>query len=55
MVRIAPAAKARTNATVSGEVERDRADQDACAEPHDQPDRGQLDAKEQRYDGADDE
>jgi hypothetical protein len=37
------------------EVECDRADQDACAEAHDQPDRGQLDAKEERYNGADDE
>ena len=37
------------------EIEGDGADQHACAEAHDQPDRAQADSKSQRDDGADDD
>jgi hypothetical protein len=58
-----PAKMPRNDSAVAGrlagglldEVERDRADQHACAEAHDQPDQGQADAKEKSDKAADHE
>ena len=50
-----PAVPGRLPGRLLDEVERDRTDQHACAEGHDQSDRAQADAEEQGDDGADHE
>ena len=50
-----PSIAGRNPERLFDQIEGDRADQHACAEGHDQPDRAETDLEEERDDGTDHE